>query len=230
MTDPGVPHSGAGDGKNHTLSPFLAEMENALISVDRVRVGRIVRDSCIPGSPFTCLETLIVPALEEIGRRWESGDVALSQVYMSGRICEEIVDSMLPAGDPRRIDQPKMAIAVLEDHHTLGKRIVLSVLRAGGFEVTDYGHGIPVEDLVKHVTRDKVRILLISTLMLPAALRAKEAIVQIKKELPGTKVIVGGAPFNFDPMLWKEVGADAMGLTASDTLELVKEMIGGERR
>jgi trimethylamine corrinoid protein len=230
MTDPGVPHSGAGDGTNHTLSPFLAEMENALISVDRVRVGRIVRDSCIPGSSFTCLETLIVPALEEIGRRWESGDVALSQVYMSGRICEEIVDTMLPAGDPRRIDQPMMAIAVLEDHHTLGKRIVLSVLRAGGFEVTDYGHGIPVEDLVKHVTRDKVRILLISTLMLPAALRAKEAIAQIKKELPGTKVIVGGAPFNFDPMLWKEVGADAMGLTASDTLELVKEMIGGERR
>jgi methanogenic corrinoid protein MtbC1 len=203
-------------------------MQDALLAVDRIGAGRIVKESCTPGSPFMCLESLIVPALEEIGRRWEAGDAALSQVYMSGRICEEIVDTMLPPEDTRRVNQPQMAIAVLEDHHTLGKRIVISVLRAGGFEVTDYGHGVTVDDLVLKVTRDNVKILLISTLMLPAALRAGEAIARIKKTLPGTLIIVGGAPFNFDPLLWKEVGADAMGRTASDTLELVKTMAGGE--
>ncbi|MCK9579782.1 MAG: cobalamin-dependent protein [Methanoregula sp.] len=207
---------------------YLAEMQNALLAVDRVRAGRIVKEACTTGSPFVCMETLVVPALEEIGRRWENGDVALSQVYMSGRICEEIVDRMLPPGDSRRVNQPKMAIAVLEDHHTLGKRIVVSVLRAGGYEIADYGHGVTVDDLVLQVTRDNVQILLISTLMLPAALRAKEAILQIRKALPGTKVIVGGAPFNFDPVLWQEVGADAMGRTASDTLGLVKAMAGSE--
>jgi len=202
-------------------------MENALLSVDRIKAGRIVRDSCTPGSPLAGLETLIVPALEEIGRRWEKGEVALSQVYMSGRICEEIVDTMLPKEDPRRVDQPKMAIAVLEDHHTLGKRIVLSVLRAGGFGVEDFGAGIPVGRLADRVTGEHVRILLISTLMLPAALRTKEAIALIKKARPDTKIIVGGAPFNFDPGLWKEVGADAMGHNASDTLALVKRMAEG---
>lgn len=221
MADPGS------SGDRADPSPRLAEMQNALLAVDRVKAGRIVKETCKAGSPFVCLETLLVPALEEVGRRWESGDVALSQVYMSGRICEEIVEAMLPKGDPRRIDQPKMAIAVLEDHHTLGKRIVISVLRAGGFEVTDYGQGVTAEDLAKQVTRDNVKILLISTLMLPAALRAKVAITLIKKDLPGTKVIVGGAPFTFDSQLWKEVGADAMGHTASDTLALVKGMTGG---
>jgi methanogenic corrinoid protein MtbC1 len=230
MTDPGAPHKGVGGGKNDLPSPVLAEMEIALISVDRVRASRIVRESCTPGSPFVCLETLIVPALEEVGRRWETGDLALSQVYMSGRICEEIVDTMLPAGDSRRVDQPKMAIVVLEDHHTLGKRIVTSVLRSGGYEVIDYGHGVSVDQLVTQVTRDNVKILLISTLMLPAALRAKEAIARIKKTHPETKIIVGGAPFLFDVMLWKEVGADAMGRAASDTLFLVKQMAEGERK
>ena len=205
-------------------SPSLADLENALVSVDRVWAKRIVRDSCTAGSPFRCLETLIVPALEEVGRRWENGNVALSQVYMSGRICEEIVDTMLPAGDPRRVNQPKMAIAVLEDHHTLGKRIVLSVLRAGGYEVIDYGYGLSVDQLVSQVTRDKVIVLLISTLMLPAALRTKEAITRIRKIQPGIKIIVGGAPFLFDPQLFKEVGADAMGHAASETLELVSRM------
>lgn len=215
---------------NRSPSPFLADMENALISVDRVKAGRIVRESCTPGSPFMCLETLIVPALEEIGLRWETGEVALSQVYMSGRICEEIVDTMLPTGDPRRVDQPKMAIVVLEDHHTLGKRIVSSMLRAGGYDVTDYGHGVSVDQLVEQVTRDRVIILLISTLMLPAALRAKEAIARIRKVQPETKIIVGGAPFIFDPLLWKEVGADAMGHAASETLELVSRMAAEVKR
>lgn len=224
MTNPGDPLAGADRGKIRPPSPFLADMENALISVDRVRAGRIVRDSCSAGSPFVCLETLVVPALEELGRRWEAGDLALSQVYMSGRICEEIVDMMLPAGDPRRVDQPKMAIVVLEDHHTLGKRIVTSVLRSGGFDVIDYGQGVSVDQLVEQVTRDHVVILLISTLMLPAALRTKEAIARIKKIQPATKIIVGGAPFLFDEMLWKEVGADAMGHAASETLELVNRM------
>ncbi len=199
----------------------LTAMLDALLAVDRVRAGKIVKDSCIPGSPVSCVETLIVPALEEIGRRWEDGTVALSQVYMSGRICEEIVDAMLPPGDPQRIGQPKLAIAVFEDHHTLGKRIVFSVLRAGGYEITDYGHGVVAEDLVQMVLRDNPQILLISTLMLPSALRAKEAIARIRTEHPKTRVIVGGAPFNFDPSLWQEVGADAMGRTATETLGIV---------
>lgn len=227
---PDILDTGHGNGKNRVPSALLADLENALVSVDRVRAVRIVRDSCVTGSPFMCLETLIVPALEEVGRRWETGEVALSQVYMSGRICEEIVDTMLPAGDPRRVDQPKMAIVVLEDHHTLGKRIVLSVLRAGGYEVTDYGYGVSVDQLVDQVTRDNVIILLISTLMLPAAIRSKEAITRIRKILPGTKIIVGGAPFIFDPLLWKEVGADAMGHAASETLELVRRMAAEVQR
>lgn len=202
-------------------SPRLIEMQDALLSVDRVKAGRIVKESCSQESPFVCLETLVVPALEEVGRRWEAGDVALSQVYMSGRICEEIVDTMLPPGDPQRIGQPKIAIAVLEDHHTLGKRIVVSVLRAGGYEISDYGHGVMVDDLVHMVIRDNVRILLISTLMLPSALRAKEAIAQIRKDRSGTRIIVGGAPFNFDTSLWQEIGADAMARTAGETLEIV---------
>ena len=41
------------------------------------------------------MEKLVVPALERIGAGWEQGRVALSQVYMSGRICEELVDTLL---------------------------------------------------------------------------------------------------------------------------------------
>lgn len=207
-------------------SSRISDLEEALLAVDSVRAARILRDACAASSPVSCIEALVIPALEEIGRGWEQGRVALSQVYMSGRICEEVVNTMLPPGCPDRVSQPKMAIAVLEDHHTLGKRILLAVLRAGGYEVTDYGSGVTVDELVESVIRDGTEILLISTLMLPAALRAKEAIARIKEAMPETRVIVGGAPFRFDSSLWRETGADAVGRSASDTLATVRAMAG----
>jgi trimethylamine corrinoid protein len=209
-----------------TSSLLISDLEEALLAVDRVRAGRIIEATCAASSPVSCIETLIVPVLEEIGEKWEQGQVALSQVYMSGRISEEIVATMLPPGSPERITQPKIAIAVLEDHHTLGKRILLAVLRAGGYEVTDYGAGVTVDSLVERVIQDRIEILLISTLMLPAALRAKEAISRIKEAMPEARVIVGGAPFRFDADLWRETGADAVGRSASDTLALVRGMAG----
>jgi trimethylamine corrinoid protein len=207
-------------------TPPDSGLENALLEIDRISARKIIRDSCSQDSPMICLETMIIPVLEDIGRKWEQGDVALSQVYMSGRMCEEIVDVMLPSKHPDRINQPKIAVVVFEDHHTLGKRILVSMLRAGGYEIIDYQSGVSAETLVSYVVRDQVDILLISTLMLPAAIRVKDAIRQIREKMPKTRVIVGGAPFRFDSELLKEVGADAMGVTATDAVEIVRNMTG----
>ncbi len=59
-----------------------------------------------------------------------------------------------------------MAIAVLDDYHLLGKRMVYSVLRASGYELTDYGT-VDGDALVGHVVRDGIVVLLISVLDAP---------------------------------------------------------------
>ena len=200
--------------------------ETALLSTNRGTAQKIIADSCSRLPPLTCIETLIIPVLEEIGKKWETGEVALSQVYMSGRYCEEIVDAMLPPGHPDRKNQPKMAIGVLEDHHTLGKRILISIIRAAGYEILDYGAGISAHTMVDNVTRDQIKVLLISTLMLPAALKIKDVTSQIREKIQDTRIIVGGAPFRFDKTLYTEVGADAMGYSASDTLKIIQNIMG----
>ena len=197
--------------------------ERALLSVDRILVRRILTE-CKDALPtFRILEDLLIPAMERIGKGWELGTVALSQVYMSGRICEELLDSILPAGKAPFRDHQVMAIAVLNDYHMLGKRIVGSVLRAGGFRLLDYGT-VDVEGLVNRVKDDHVEVLLISTLMLHSALRVKEVGERLHAAGCSVKLVVGGAPFRLDRQLWKEVGADAVGYNASDALAIVAEM------
>jgi methanogenic corrinoid protein MtbC1 len=135
-----------------------------------------------------------------------------------------MVDLILPPGDPARCSQPKMAIVVMEDYHLLGKRIVYSVLRASGFELLNYGH-MDTETLAKRALEDNIKILLVSVLMLPSALRIKELRTRLGTRGAKIKIVVGGAPFRFDDQLWREVGADAFGASAVEAVDIVHRMI-----
>ncbi len=200
-----------------------ARLEKALLVVDRIEAESVFSESGVP--TFELIENVIAPTLERIGTLWINGTASLSQVYMSGRICEELMNSVLPHDSEARISQPRTAIAVLEDYHSLGKRVVTSVLRANGYRIDDYGSGISVEALAAKVVEDRTEILLISTLMLPSALRISDLRFQLRKLGANTRLIVGGAPFRFDTQLWQEVGADAVGISATEALQVVTRMM-----
>ncbi|MEI6179475.1 MAG: cobalamin-dependent protein [Chloroflexales bacterium] len=202
----------------------LDEFLEALLAIDRLAVRQIFSRSVDQTDAIALIEQLIVPALEQIGAQWEQGELSLAQVYMSGRICEEIVDTLLPPAKLQRISQPPMAIAVLEDYHLLGKRMVYSSLRATGYEVNDFGR-VDVETLVAKVRAERIAVLLISVLMLPSALRIKEVRRQLTLANQHPKLIVGGAPFRFDEQLWHIVGADAMGKTAIEAVGHVSRLL-----
>lgn len=203
---------------------LINEFERALLMLDRSLAEQIVLRSVQPETPMEVAGNLITSTLRRIGDSWERGTVSLSQVYMSGLICEEIIDKILPPFSPDRTGQPCMAIGVFEDYHLLGKRIIFSTLRASGYELIDLGGGLKTSALVETVQQKGIEILLLSVLMLPSALRIKN----LKQELAGTgvKIVVGGAPFRLDDQLWKEVGADACGKDSSEALRIVEQMTG----
>ncbi len=191
--------------------------------MDRVGAKRVLDHAGTSQSAVEVVERLVLPALEHLGNEWEAGVLALSQIYMGGRICEELVDALLPPASPDRIDQPRMAIAVLDDFHFLGKRLVYSTLRASGYELSDYGR-MEAGDLVARASREQIEVLMVSTLMLNSALRIKEVSAGLATAGLGTKLIVGGAPFRYDAELWKEVGAHATSGTASGIIPIVNRL------
>lgn len=199
-----------------------------LLSMNRIKAAELIRITAEKKGTLDCTEEIILPAMEIIGELWETGEIALSQVYMSGRICEEIIDSLLHTNTLLHKDQPEIAIAVFEDYHGLGKRIVSSVLYSAGYAIRDYGEGLSVEQLVAHVKEDKVKVLLLSTLMLNSALNIKKLKEEFIREGIETKIIVGGAPFRFDPELHKRIGVDAMARNASDVVTILREQLKEE--
>ena len=204
------------------MSEIVSCFTEALLSMDRLVLEKLLTNEIQRRSPINFVEEVIVGSLERIGEAWQQGTVSLSQVYMAGRLCEQLVDDILPPAAPKRKHQPKMAICTLSDHHKLGKSIVYSILRASGFELIDYDT-VDVADLVERVRNDQIKILLISVLMLSSALKIKEVHELLKANALQVKIIVGGAPFRFDDNLWKEVGADGMCRSASEVARVISK-------
>ena len=215
-----------GDLMSDSMSIRL-DFRKALLNFNKVKAKKICMENINQYNNVNFIDKIMVPVLSEMGEQWQEGEVALSQVYMAGKICEELMKELLP--DEESIEKEgkfNMAIATLEDHHMLGKRMVYSVLRASGYNLIDYGHGLKAEEIVKRVEEDNIRILFISTLMYPSALKIRELRNMIDNRNLHTKIIVGGAPFNFDPELWERVGAHGMGKCATDAIKIINEIKG----
>ncbi len=207
------------------LELLAAELKDALIALDRSRVNDILRRGSSHVGALQTLEGVIGPALDSMGADWEAGTLSLSQIYMAGKISEEATLALLPENSPIRKNDPLIALTVFEDRHMLGKRMVHASLRNDGYAVLDWGV-TGLGDLIQKLRTEKVDLLFVSCLMLSSALRLGKLKDAMQAEGMRTRLVVGGAPFRFDPLLWKEVGADAMGARASDAPGLARALAG----
>jgi methanogenic corrinoid protein MtbC1 len=199
-------------------------LENALINIDYVAARKVFHDLRADYTSIDIIERVLTPVLENIGAGWEEGSVSLSQVYMSGCMCEELMDEILPISEINVTPSLPIALATLNDYHLLGARIVYSILRSSGIAITNYGR-MDIESLVGKAMDDGIKVLLVSVLMVPSALSVKQLRERFIDEGYEIKIVVGGAPFRLDASLWTEVGADAMGSSASDAVRIVRRLI-----
>jgi methanogenic corrinoid protein MtbC1 len=199
--------------------------QGALMRSSRHDAEQIMRQLLARPAPAGSAEKFVVTALERIGADWESGRAALSQVYMSGRICEELMALIFPRTPEWNDGSARCAIVLLNDYHTLGKRIVLSALRASGFSIQDWGQ-MTQEQVAVKALESNVEVLLISTLMLASALKVENLKTELDAKGFKGKLLVGGAPFRLDKKLWKDVGADATADNAMDSIRVLSLLLG----
>lgn len=208
-----------------SLDPTTKNLVDALLRVDSRGAGALIASVPHENADGPAMEDMVVLALEFIGQGWEKGRFSLSQVYMAGRICERAMSEATPQGHAPGDDGPRLAIGVLEDHHALGKRMVLSALRSTGHRLKDYGHGRKASELVEMALRDQIDVLLISCLMLASAVRVGEVVEGLRRVGSRAVVVVGGAPFRLAPQLWKEVGAQAMGRNSAQAVNIIHNLL-----
>lgn len=183
------------------------------------------------GEEATFITTHILErTVETIGKEQINRQVPLSEIYVNGRIIEACMDILIPIleKDHKQEKLGKIIIGnAFGDYHALGRQIISTFLRMAGFDVTDLGLSVSNETFVEVVKEEKANLICVSALILHTA----EEVISLrelldKKGLNHVKILVGGAPFNFEPRLVQTVKADAMAANGIEAIKVAKELLG----
>ena len=169
-------------------------------------------------TPLDIIDGSIVPALEIVGKGFESGNVFLPQLLMAAEAAGaafEVVRAALPSQDAGPVKGPIIIATVKGDIHDIGKNICRALLENYGFKTIDLGRDVPPETILEAARREKARLVGLSALMTTTVCFMEQTIKLVHQELPGCKVTVGGAVLTADYA--EQIGADnyskdAMGL------------------
>lgn len=214
-------------GSTEVLTPEVVAFSEALLALDNAAAAALLHDAA---DDQDALDRIVVPSLVQIGNGWTTGEVSLSLVYMSGRMCQQLVEQVFPTAQHDRGSALRLAAGVLGDGHVLGKQMVVHLLRSSGYEVADWGLRLTVDEIVDRVAEEDIDVLMLSVLMLRSALRITELREQLRVAALNPVIVVGGAPFRFDTGLGAEVGADYVGASATDVLAIMADIEARRRR
>ena len=112
------------------------------------------------------------------------------------------------------------------DMHSIGKDLVATILKIGGFEVTDLGVDVPTFTFLEQAEKANADIIALSALLTTTMPAQREIIDALKDqgERDKFRIMIGGAPVNQG---WADkIGADAYGDNAAQAVKLAEKLCG----
>ena len=202
------------------------KLKALFIGMKRQEAIDLVKEELESGiDPIAILE-VCREAMEEIGKKFETGEFFLSELIYSAEVFKA-VSTILEPHLTSKLDEESKAVVVFGtprgDVHDLGKNIVITMMRAQGFTVHDLGVDVPSEMFVDKLQDTGSNILCLSALITPAFATMKETISLLSEKglRNDTFVMIGGGVTT--EFARKEVGADAQTLDPTEAIRLCKK-------
>ncbi len=200
----------------------------AMLDIDSRQATRIIEEALDDGiSARDVIIKILDVAMNQLGELQAEKQVVLAQVYMAAQMAEAALNRLLPLLDTKPTTYGTIVLGnILGDNHALGRKTVGIFLRVAGYEVHDLGISVPLEKFVTTAKETNAEIIGISALLLHTAKQIKGLRPMLEADgLDHVKLLVGGAPFNLDPGLYRRLGADATAPNAADAVRVVRILL-----
>ena len=177
--------------------------------------------------PEVVLNDVLIPAMDEVGRRFESGEFFVPDLMFTARAMQAglaVLKPKLLEKDIKPIG--KVLIGTVKgDLHDIGKNLVAMMLEGAGFEIQDIGVDVSPEKFVEAIRDGNADIVAISALLTTTMGTMRTVIDAIDEAgLRGqVKIIVGGAQVN--EAFAEDIGADGSAPDAAQAAKLAKSLV-----
>ncbi len=221
-----------------TDSPFRTNKEEEMQELEKFakfvetgdaeRVRSLTEELLAKGiTPSRIVEEGVVPGMDAVGQKYESGEYFLPELFMAGeaaKVVTVIIKPYLKKEGAKALGTVVIG-TVFGDVHNVGKDLVASTLEGVGFKVINLGENVSSEEFVEAAKREEADIVAMSALITTTMLAMKGVIKALNSGgiRSKVKVMVGGAPL--DEKFAKEIGADAYGKDPREAVLKARELL-----
>ena len=178
-------------------------------------------------APLDIVNSHVIPALDDVGRRFEEKKLFLPQLLMSAEAAKasfEVIKAAM-AADGNSVKKGNIVIATVHgDIHDIGKNIVKLLLENYGYNVIDLGKNVPPETVLNAVIENHAPLVGLSALMTTTVPAMEETVKLVKEKAPWCKIVVGGAVLTQDYA--DKIGADKYAADAMESVRYAETVIG----
>jgi len=180
--------------------------------------------------PSVAIRYAIADAAIVVGEKFDSGEYYLPQLVISGDLMDT-VSKVLEKNISKADAQKKKLIivgTVQADVHSVGKNLVSTMLKAGGFQVVDLGVDVPSATFIEKAKDLNADMIALSSLLTTTMPYQREVIDDLASMglRDRFKVMIGGGPVTKEYAA--KIGADGYGKDAIEAVEVAKKLLSVE--
>lgn len=205
----------------------VGEVFDAVVKGKKRTIVEVVKKQLDNGcEPSFIVERMLIPGINYVGELFDKQIYFLPQLISSAetmKIGIDYLEPMLAANDEGG-EKITIVMATVEgDVHDIGKNLVVLMLKNYGYNVIDLGKDVPATTIVKAAKENNAAIIGLSALMTTTMMEMKKVVELANKEVPDTKIIIGGAVTT--QSFADEIKADGYSEDAKAACELVKRLL-----
>jgi len=144
------------------------------------------------------LNTILLPAMKEVGDRFGAGELILPFVLQSAEVMKKAVAHLENYLEKKEgASKGKLVLAtVYGDVHDIGKNLVKTIISNNGYEVVDLGKQVPAEMIIQTAIEENATAIGLSALLVSTSKQMPLIVNELHRRKLNFPVLIGGAAIN----------------------------------
>jgi corrinoid protein of di/trimethylamine methyltransferase len=204
----------------------MSRLQTAIVEGSRKQSPDLARELLNKGvNAYDIVMKGCSKAMSKVGDLYQQGEYFIPEILMSAKAFEaamEVINPHLQTADKQA--SGTVVIGVCEgDIHTIGKNIVVTMLKAAGFDVIDLGADVAPTVFAEEAEKAGADIVAVSALMTTSMIGMKNVVAAVRERGLQSKIMIGGGPVSRDYA--EQIGADGYGQDGKEAVDVALKLM-----
>lgn len=185
---------------DESAMPVEERIHQAILRRRKDGIEAKIDEALLAHDPVTVLNTILLPAMKDVGDRFGAGELILPFVLQSAEVMKRAVAHLEQFLEKKEgHTKGKVVLAtVFGDVHDIGKNLVGTILSNNGYTVYDLGKQVPVNTILQKAVEVQADAIGLSALLVSTSKQMPICLAEQHARGLQFPVMIGGAAINRD--------------------------------